>query len=397
MLMSRILLPSLSRASPRVSTAFSNTTYPVFSKHHSSFSTVRSSKKVAMANQIQPKSYLDLIESCDKYISPSSAWPKKKPTLTGPYSFPHIDISQTPYSEDPQSALYQFLLPSDPRPHGFMLPSVVEKMPWTSDFKISAPGQRPRTVQLLDPSDGADPSKACNEALRKVIQAAIEARVFQALRRIHSEDFKVMGANFPVQMQRSAAPLFGIANRGAHMTMYVRSPEGGGLRIWVPRRSESVKTHPGMLDNSAAGGCKAEETPFESMLHEADEEASLSPEVTQSRIKPVGVITYICQSGEGSGGELGLVCPDVIYVYDLEVGEDVIPEPRDGEAQQFYLWDVETVKNALVRGEFKPNCALVMIDFFTRHGIITDDNEKDYLQLQTRLRRTLPVPTSATS
>jgi len=32
-------------------------------------------------------------------------------------------------------------------------------------------------------------------------------------------------------------------------------------------------------------------------------------------------------------------------------------------------------------GAFKPNCGLVLIDFFLRHGLITADTEPDYVEL----------------
>lgn len=264
-------------------------------------------------------------------------------------------------------------------------------MPWTSDFVVSTPEERPRTVKLLDSSNGRDTSAACNAAFEKVIQAAHDGSVFQSLSRPLREDFRVLGARYPpVQLKRSAAGLFGIACRGAHMTVYTRTPEG--LKIWVPKRSAHLKTWPGKLDTSVAGGVRAEESPFECIIHEADEEASLPEDLVRKNVKPCGAVTYLCESGSGSGGEFGLMVPDVLYVFDLEVAQDVILKPQDDEVEAFYLWDVQQVEDALLREEFKTNCASVMIDFFVRHGIITDDNEPDYLEILTRLHRVLPVP-----
>lgn len=178
------------------------------------------------------------------------------------------------------------------------------------------------------------------------------------------------------------------------MTVFTRTP-AGELKIWVPRRSAHLKSWPGKLDTTVAGGIRAEESPFECILHEADEEASLPSELVRKHAVPCGVITYVAKSTADSGGESGLVVPDVLYVFDLEVGEDVIPKPQDQEVELFTLMGVDEVKEALLREEFKTNCASVMIDFFVRHGIITDDNEPDYLEIVTRLHRTLHVPTSA--
>ncbi|RYP10303.1 hypothetical protein DL764_000795 [Monosporascus ibericus] len=239
-------------------------------------------------------------------------------------------------------------------------------MPWTSDFEISKPDERPRTVKLLDSSNGRDTSAACNAAFAKVIQAA------------HDGPQRV---------------LFGIACRRAHMTVHTRTAES--LKVWVPRRSAHLKTWPGKLDTTVAGGVRAEESALDCIMHEADEEASLPEDLARKGVKPCGAITYLCESGAGSGGEFGLMVPDVLYVFDLEVGEDVVPKPQDDEVEAFYVWDVQQVKEALRREEFKTNCASVMIDFFIRHGIITDDNEPDYVEIVTRLHRVLPVPLTA--
>jgi 8-oxo-dGTP pyrophosphatase MutT (NUDIX family) len=309
-------------------------------------------------------------------------------------SYPLVDIPRLPYAEDRSKSLYQLLLPNDPRPHGFILPSVVDRMPWTPEFLISH--VVPRTVQLLDHSKGAHTVEVCNAAFEKVIDAAREAQVFAGLRRVFREDYKILGAKYDgtVQLLRAAAGLFGISCRGAHMTMYTRT-DTGELKIWVPRRSQHMITWPGKLDTTVAGGVRAEETPFECILHEADEEASLPVSFVRKHVQPVGVITYVAESAAGSGGDFGLCVPDILYCYDLEVGQDVTPKPQDNEVEDFYLMSVDEVKEALLREEFKTNCASVMIDFFIRHGIITDDNEPEYLDIVTRLHRSLPVPTTA--
>ena len=176
------------------------------------------------------------------------------------------------------------------------------------------------------------------------------------------------------------------------MTMFT---EDGELKIWVPRRSAHLKSYPGMLDTTVDGGVKVEESPFECIIHKADEEASLPEDLIRERVRACGVLTYAARSGAGSGGEQSLIVPDIIYVYDLEVGEDVVPKPRDEEVKDFYLWDVERIKEALGRGEFKPNCVVVMVDFLIRHGVITEENEGIYLNIVQRLHRRLPVDTSA--
>lgn len=47
----------------------------------------------------------------------------------------------------------------------------------------------------------------------------------------------------------------------------------------------------------------------------------------------------------------------------------------------------------MAEGQFKPNCAMVLLDFFVRHAILTPDNEADYAEIVSRLHRKLPFQT----
>jgi hypothetical protein len=67
-------------------------------------------------------------------------------------------------------------------------------------------------------------------------------------------------------------------------------------------------------------------------------------------------------------------------------------KPKDGEVESFELWSVEEIKEALGKGEFKPNCALLVLDFFVRWEILTESNEGDYKEIKERLHRKLEFP-----
>ena len=68
----------------------------------------------------------------------------------------------------------------------------------------------------------------------------------------------------------------------------------------------------------------------------------------------------------------------------------------DGEVERMLkAWkSVEEVKQALRDGDFKPNCALVLLDFFVRHGILTAEDE-GYIEIVARLHRRLEFPTAS--
>jgi 8-oxo-dGTP pyrophosphatase MutT (NUDIX family) len=286
--------------------------------------------------------------------------------------------------------LYTLYLPHDDRAHGYLFEANVRRMPWSEDFEVD---HSKRIVRLKDPSNGSDPSTACNAAFAKVIDDAIDQDIFRTIHKQHSEPFPILGAKYPVQLERYAADLFGITARGAHLTVYTMTDDG--MRIWVPRRNPNMFTYPNKLDTTVAGGITAGETPMQNIIREAQEEASLSADVIEKGIRASNVLTYVSYELEEPGGMESSIVPDVIYVFDLEVGADVTPVPEDGEVKEFYLMGVEETKEALARGEFKTNSAVVMIDFFIRHGIITSENEDDYVEIVQRMHRRLPFPTSS--
>ncbi|KAK1766780.1 NUDIX hydrolase domain-like protein [Phialemonium atrogriseum] len=203
--------------------------------------------------------------------------------------------------------------------------------------------------------------------------------------------------NVLFSMERSAMGLFGTMRYGVHLTAFVRQKGDDSehdMRIWVPKRSTMKTTYPGMLDNTVAGGLMTDEDPFECMIREADEEASLPEDVVRNHAKHVGTVTYIYITDERSGGEDGLIYPECQWVYDLELPADqsVTPEPKDGEVESFSLCTVEEIQEQLAQGRWKPNCALVMLDFFVRHGILTRENDPNYDEIRRRVHREMPFP-----
>ncbi|KAI9801783.1 MAG: hypothetical protein M1825_003155 [Sarcosagium campestre] len=192
-------------------------------------------------------------------------------------------------------------------------------------------------------------------------------------------------------VERAASALFGVITYGVHMTVYVREPSSKTLRIWVPRRSATKQTYPGMLDNSVAGGMGAGEVALKCLVREAQEEASLPESLVREHARACGAVTYFYVRDERAGGETGLLQPECQFVYDLELtnGEEIQLQPGDEEAEGFALMGVDDVKLALGRGEFKPNCALVLLDFLIRHGLIAEENDENYIELVARLHRRL--------
>ena len=57
------------------------------------------------------------------------------------------------------------------------------------------------------------------------------------------------------------------------------------------------------------------------------------------------------------------------YPSTSEKGEPLVLRPNDGEAENFALMGVDEIVERIVREEFKPNCAIVLVDFFIRWAI----------------------------
>ena len=311
----------------------------------------------------------------------------KSGTLTY-YSFPYYEDGREKYA-DFLSSYWELHLRGGSGPLGYIPEWVVEKMPWGDLWEIDT---KKRTVKP-GPSETV-PSQ--EELIRGTLERARDSKVFEVLKGWRNELYPIFGPTNPlekiVSMERAGSALFGINSYGVHMTVYVQTEEG--MKIWVPRRARNKQTYGGYLDNTVAGGLSTGEKPFECMIRESAEEASFSEDLVRSKAKACGTVSYVHIRDKRAGGETGLFQPECQYVYDMEVPADVIPKPHDNEVEEFYLWTVAEVQKALAEGQIKPNCALVLLDFFVRHGILTAENEPHYIEIVSRLHRKLPFPTS---
>ncbi|TFY81869.1 hypothetical protein EWM64_g2136 [Hericium alpestre] len=94
----------------------------------------------------------------------------------------------------------------------------------------------------------------------------------------------------------------------------------------------------------------------------------------------VGAVSYFFRTARG------WLQPEVEFVYDICAPPGaLVLRPMDGEVESFALMTLEETVAHMRRGEFKPNCAVVLLDFLIRRGIVTPDNEPDYMQIVTRL------------
>ncbi|MCR9220026.1 MAG: DUF4743 domain-containing protein [Alphaproteobacteria bacterium] len=188
------------------------------------------------------------------------------------------------------------------------------------------------------------------------------------------------GAPPLMAVERAAAPFLGVRSWGVHMNGYVRRADGG-LDLWIAERAHDKPTYPGELDNMVAGGQPEGLGVFDNLVKECAEEAAI-PELLARTARPVGAISY------RHALESGLK-PDEMFCFDLELPDAFTPRNTDGEVRAFMRLPAEEAL-AIVRdsARFKFNCALVLIDFFVRHGLIGPDDDPDYAEICRGLRAT---------
>lgn len=283
------------------------------------------------------------------------------------------------------STLWRFFLPNDARPHGFLLDSTVQKISWPqNEFRLDV---RNREVHLLRPS-GTNWERRCDWVIAGLLHTCRGKNLFPSLGASRNEKYAILGAKFPIGIDRSASHLFGIVITGVHLNIYVETDDG--IKVWLARRSFTKDSFPGKLDNAVAGGVALGEAPLDAIARETEEETGLMKDYARKHVEAAGTISWI--HIDQTPGEPGFIVPGVSHVYDLKLESDVDMKPVDDDIEEFILVGVNELKALMLRGDFKPMCANVMVDFLIRHGFITKENEEDFEAILDRFYRKLPFP-----
>nr|XP_028567810.1 uncharacterized protein LOC114587564 isoform X9 [Podarcis muralis] len=274
---------------------------------------------------------------------------------------------------------------------GHVLPSVAKYLcQYPAVFLVSRGDGVPACVEL---NKKLASSEQRTDAVEGVLREMRAQQDFPCLKEWREELYSVMPyfCDTPLfSMERSATPLFGVKRYGTHLNGYTW--RNGQMFMWLARRALSKLTYPGLLDNMAAGGIASGLGVRETLVKESQEEACIPTSLT-ALAKAAGTISY---TYEGAQGGIYAECQ---FVFDLKLPEGFVPQVGDGEVQQFYLWPLEKVKEAIGSPDFKPNCAMVALDFLIRHGYIQPDggrlqekgglSEPHYVELVEGLHRTL--------
>ena len=270
-----------------------------------------------------------------------------------------------------------------------MLPEIVNAFSWPDYWEVD---HQAKTLRLRA-SDLAQRTERVNDTM-------IEARdngVFKILKAWTGEVYSVYDPEkqLVVSIERTAAPLFGIVTYGVQLLAYQgTSPAGEGLGVWIARRAKTKRTYPSLLDSTVGGGLPTGEKPFDCLIRESAEEACFSEDLIRAKAKACGTVNYMCRTDKRAGGELGLFTPELQFTYEMELPQGIIPRPGDNEAEEIKLMTVDELRSALAAGNFTPANGCIVLDFLIRHGVITYEQEKDYIEIVSRLHRPLAFPTA---
>ncbi|XP_027869460.1 thiamine pyrophosphokinase 2 [Xiphophorus couchianus] len=248
----------------------------------------------------------------------------------------------------------------------------------------------PHADVFLPPQRGAVslcPSLDCyekrSEAVNDVLGALRQESSLTCLRGWRDERYSVKQrfCDVPLMwMERAATSIFGVKRYGVHINGYTVNGSGE-ISMWLARRSVTKQTYPGRLDNMAAGGLAADVGIKHTLIKECEEEACIPADIA-AKASPVSTVSYTYEDEEG-------VFPESQFVFDLELPLDFVPCVGDGEVQDFYLLPIEEVKELLATDDFKPNSAMVILDFLIRHSLIEPDTKPYYQEFVTGLHQTL--------
>ncbi|XP_061590763.1 thiamin pyrophosphokinase 2 [Cololabis saira] len=230
---------------------------------------------------------------------------------------------------------------------------------------------------------GLDTHQRRSEAVEALLQSLREEEQLTCLAGWRDEKYNVMSrfSEPPLMcMERAATSLFGVKRYGVHVNGYTVGA-GGDVSMWLARRSKTKQTYPGLLDNVAAGGLAAGLGIKHTLIKECQEEACIPADLAAAA-RPVATVSYTYEDEEG-------VFPESQFVFDLQLPLGFRPRVGDGEVQDFYLLPIEKVKDLLATDDFKPNSAMVVLDFLIRHSFIEPDSEPCYQELVTGLHHTL--------
>ncbi|TDZ62018.1 Thiamine pyrophosphokinase [Colletotrichum trifolii] len=215
------------------------------------------------------------------------------------------------------------------------------------------------------------------EEIRHILHIAPTSPWRGLLNKYGTEKWRLIGILPEVGFLCDIAPLFGIITSGVHLNIYMG--EGPTMQIGVATRSMTKTSFPGLLDQCVAGGYQAgvDRCALDCLQREASEELRRGlPRGYESKVERKPTIQYMTTRDErwdsSSRIEDGVPECGIRVPFDLRV-DDLFFLGNEAEVATIEFLPARVVKERLLQGLFKPNSALIMVDFLIRHGLLEDD------------------------
>jgi len=174
--------------------------------------------------------------------------------------------------------------------------------------------------------------------------------------------FTLQGEPVGVSIERAATRFWGSLTLGAHCNGFVADANGRPEQVWIARRAFTKATDPGKLDNLVGGGVPAGQSPRDTLIREAWEEAGLTPAQLQGLARG-RVLRLLRDIPEGLQREW-------IHVYDLALPAGLTPCNQDGEVAELSLHPLPRALALAASDRMTVDASLVTLDFALRHRLL---------------------------
>ena len=171
-------------------------------------------------------------------------------------------------------------------------------------------------------------------------------------KKVFSETAKFCDKNIFI-IKRNFLPLFGFPSYGVHCNIWKKHKDK--FVIYFAKRSEKLKSFPGYIDNTVAGGQPTNLSIIGNLKKEAYEEAGINSKYL-AKIKRGNVVNYFHNNNNN-------FISAIIFNYHLYKVDELELKNIDGEVQSFFSLTLENIYKLLEKNQLKPNCIIPILDF----------------------------------
>ncbi|MEN9658694.1 MAG: hypothetical protein RL571_2159 [Pseudomonadota bacterium] len=230
---------------------------------------------------------------------------------------------------------------------------------WLEDISVQFLSQY-EAISITDDSFTLDAQLSAQEVEHRLGKAALDMRAAGLIQGWRDENYSVFAStpqgdldlSQPLfELERAAFRRFGLTSRSVHINGYTSAGE-----LWIGQRASSKAIDPNRLDNLAAGGISAGEATWDCMMRELAEEAGVPQWIAQNALYQ-GTIRSTSAQLDGTQDE-------ILYIYNLLLPKNFVPNNRDGEVARFRLYPFTEIDAALA--QFTTDAAAVTRYFLSQ-------------------------------